>query len=152
MPTKDTAVLAAKNGQREGARRATLDMLRDKRPAEREVAVKLNPDDEEPVTFLLRALPATAYDRLVTKHPPTTDQQADGNSFNVDTFAPALMAAVIIEPAAEDRFWRERWADPNWGRGEIASLYFACSELCNRGLDLAPFDSGSGVTATSSSS
>jgi len=141
MNDTDTAILAAQNGQREGARRATLDMLRDKKPAEREVSVKLN-EDAEPVSFLLRALPATAYDKLVTKHPATDAQQADGAAFNVDTFAPALMARVIVEPEAEESFWKERWSDPNWGRGEVASLYFACSELCNRGLDLVPFVKG----------
>jgi len=141
MTDTDTKVLAAQNGQREHAKRATLEMLREKKPAEREVVTRLSPDSEE-VSFLLRAMSATGYDKLVTRHPPTNEQQVDGAQFNVDTFAPALMARVIVEPEAEESFWLERWKDPNWGRGEIGSLYFACSELCNRGLDLVPFVDG----------
>jgi hypothetical protein len=151
MSDSDTAVLATQNGQREHAKRATLEMLRNKKPSEREVLTRLDPEGEQ-VSFLLRAMSATGYDRLVTKHPPTAEQQVEGAQFNVDSFAPALMARVIIEPEAEESFWRERWDDQNWGRGEIASLYFACSELCNRGLDLVPFGAGSDGTAASGSS
>lgn len=152
MSDTDVAALAVQNGHRANARRATLEMLRDKRPAEREVSTKLNPDDEEEVTFLLRALSATAWDKLVARHPATDAQQTEGAAFNIDTFAPALMARVIVEPEAEESFWKERWSDPNWGRGEVASLYFACSGLCDRGLDLAPFVKGFAETPASSSS
>jgi len=148
MSDTDTKVLAAQNGQREGARRATLEMLREKKPAEREVTTRLG-EDQEPVSFLLRAMSATGYNRLVTQHPPTAEQQIDGSPFNVETFAPALLSRVIVEPEAPESFWKDRWNDANWGRGEIASLYFACSELCNKGLDLVPFGSESETTATS---
>ena len=139
MAEAKTAALAAKNGQRENARRATLQMMQDKKPAEREFSTKLSPDDDEPVSFLLRALSAKAYDKLVAQHPATTEQQAEGATFNVDTFAPALLSRVVKEPEVTESQWADFWESPNWGRGEIASLYFACSEICNRGLDLAPF-------------
>ena len=50
-------------------------------------------DGKQELTLLYQAIGATAYDKLIAKHPPTAEQRVEGSSFNIDTFAPALIAA-----------------------------------------------------------
>lgn len=145
MP-KTTDALEAETAQRDAAktevqrkaRRATLDKLRGKKPAEREIPVVLD-DDDDPVSFLLRAIGLAAYDELVAKYPPTTAQRAEGQTYNVKAFAPALLSRVVVEPEMSVKEWEELLDSPAWGRGEFMSLFWAAEQLCNRGLDLAPF-------------
>jgi hypothetical protein len=84
------------------------------------------------------------YDRLVSKHPPTTEQRADGASFNLDTFAPALISAVSSDPEISPTDAKEIWNSAEWSRGEVITLYRQAVDLCNRGLDIPFNENGSG--------
>src|SRR5947209_3430220 len=109
----DTEVLETQTAQRDGARRATFDALKAKKRAERVLSVVLN-EGEEPVSFLFRALGVTEYDRLITDNPPNKEQLATGAGFNINTFGPALLHKVCIEPELSDAQWREIWNSPDW--------------------------------------
>lgn len=139
-----TEQLEAQNAQREQAktkmRRATLDDLRGKKPAEREIPVQWSED--ESVSFLLRAIGLKEYDALEAKYGPTTAQRAEGATFNVVTFAPALLARVCVEPQLSEAEWIEQRDNECWGRGEFMSLFWAAHQLCNKSLDLSPTEAG----------
>lgn len=135
--------LEAQSAQREAAKagnRATFEQLVKKRHLEREVPIKIPGDDGEPVevTMLFRAIGARDYDRLLGKHPPTTEQRAQGNSYDINTFGPALIARVCIDPEMSEQDAQTLWNSADWGRGEVMSLFGAAVELCNKGLDI-PF-------------
>jgi len=94
-------------------------------------------DDE--VQVKVKAIGAQDYDDLLSKHPPTHKQKADGNVYNMDTFAPELLALSMIEPEISREEARELWASPDWSRGELMDLFFGCVEVNNKGLDV-PFN------------
>jgi hypothetical protein len=131
------AAVKAKNTQSQRSKRATIEQLKNKKPRTREVSVILD-KDEGPVSFLLRAIGAKDFDKMLTKFPPTIEQKADGNTFNPDTFAPALMARVVAEPEVPAEEWAAIIADGNWSRGEASDLFYSCMQLCSGGLDLDP--------------
>jgi len=133
-------VLAAQNEQREGSRRATFDDLVKKKHREREVTITLPGDAGEDVkaTILLRALGAREYDKLLTKHPPNTEQKGNGASYNIDTFGPALISRVCIDPEMSESDANQLWTSDDWNRGEVMSLFSAAVDICNQGLDI-PF-------------
>lgn len=137
----DTETLEAQNDQRVESRRATFETLRNKKRAQREVSIVLV-EGEEPVTFLFRAIGSVEYDRLLTDNPPTKDQIAQGSSFNVNTFGPALLSKVVADPAMTVAEWTEIWTSPEWSGGEISTLYGTAMELCSRNLNLGPIAAG----------
>jgi hypothetical protein len=134
-----TKPLEAKAAQRKQAKRATFAALKGKKRAEKEFTADLG---GEPATLLYRAIGATEYDKLLTKHPPTKEQLADGAAFNSKTFAPALLSLVCAEPKMDEEEWREIWDSPDWNRGEVSELFWGAVELCNQGLDLTPTAAG----------
>jgi hypothetical protein len=120
--------------------RATLSMLRSKKPQEKEVAVAF-PDGAggtEDATFLFRSIGAKEWELLVAKYPPTSAQRAEGQPFNTDTFPPALLSRVCVDPALSEEDWVEIWSSPDWNRGEIADLYGEAVALCTAGFNI-PF-------------
>ena len=141
MPTSDAAkTTQARAAQRAASRRATFEKLRDKPRLEREVRIFIPADNgkEEEVTLLFRAIGSQEYDRLIAKNPPSVEQRAEGASFNIDTFAPSLLAQVCVEPEMSSDQWNEIWTSPDWNRGEITQLFATAIELCNQGLNV-PF-------------
>ncbi len=134
----------ARQKQSDYSKKATLDMLKGKKRAAAKFTIFVNDEDGEKqeVEINYRAIGATAYDKLVSKHPPTTEQRADGASFNLDTFAPALIAAVCLEPEMSEKDALELWNSPDWSRGEVITLYRHAVDLCNRGMDIPFTESG----------
>jgi hypothetical protein len=135
--------LEAQSAQREVAKaknRATYEMLVKKRHLEKEVTIKIPGDDGDlvEVTMLFRAIGAREYDRLLTKHPPSTEQRAQGGSYDINTFGPALISRVCVDPEMNEDECRQIWNSSDWNRGEVMSLFSAAVELCNQGLDI-PF-------------
>jgi hypothetical protein len=129
----------AQHAQRTRAKRATLDQLRKKGRTAKEFDAKLNGED---VSFLFKAIGSVEYDQMITAAPPTTQQKAEGASYNQDKFAPALLAKVCIEPELTVEEWTEIWTSPDWSRGEVGQLFWTCVELCNDGLSLVPTAQG----------
>jgi hypothetical protein len=100
----------------------------------------LDEDGEEQLLKMkYRALPSKEYDDLISEHPPTTKEKQAGAVYNVDTFAPALISAVSVEPRLSVEQATELYKSPQWSGGEIATLFFNAQRVCNAGLDV-PFN------------
>lgn len=140
MPKPESEEIVAREAQRKAAKRATFDLLTSKKRAERELTLLMPVGDgeTEEVSFLFRAIGARDWDKLVAKYPPTTEQRAEGASFNMHTFAPALLARVCVEPEMTEAQWKQIWDSPDWNRGEIIQFYATAVDLCSAGMDV-PF-------------
>jgi hypothetical protein len=76
---------------------------------------------EETVELRFRAMSRVAYDKLVDRHPPTEAQKKDGQTTNVETFGPALIAATLVEPKlTEDEV---RKLQETWNMAEASILF-----------------------------
>ena len=151
MPTQEPEEIEAEEftpnratrraAKKSGPQRATLAMLRSKKPREKEVTLNFPTDGggTEVATFLFRSIGAKEWELLVSKHKPTTEQRADGQAFNPDTFPAALLARVCIDPVITEEEWREIWVSPDWNRGELADFYGEAVGLCMNGFDI-PFN------------
>lgn len=140
MPTQESAAQAARATQRAASKRATVDLLRSKRRAEREIKFALTTETgkTQEVTLLFRSIGSVQYDELLTKNPPKTDQKAEGASYNIHSFAPALLSKVCVDPEMTPEEWTEIWNSEAWNRGEVMQLFFAAVELCNQGMEIHP--------------
>lgn len=138
MPKQVTEELESRSKQSESSKRATFELLRSKPRAQREVSVNLPTEDgsTEQLTLLFKAIGAQDYDKLLSKNPPNVEQKADGASYNLHTFGPALLSRVCIDPAMDQKEWTEVWNSPDWNRGEVMQLFYTAVELCNKGLDI----------------
>jgi len=135
VPTsKSAAATTARQKQSDASKRATFEMLKNKKRRERELTIYLT--EKDAVTLNLRAIGAQDYDRLVSKHPPTSEQRVEGASYNINTFAPALLAAVVVDPEMSSKEWEEIWNSPDWNRGEVIDLFSSAAGLCVQGLDI----------------
>lgn len=132
---------AKKTAARNGKRKATLDHLKKKTRAQETFSIYLTDEsgktDELELTY--KAIGAQEYDKLVSKHPPTADQRVEGASFNIDTFGPALISRVCVDPEMSENDAREIWQSPEWSRGDLMVLFRKAVELNNRGVDI-PFN------------
>jgi len=139
MPDEAQKV-TAKQKQREASKRATLDLMKNKPRATSEFSIFIKDEDGETqeLTLKFQAIGARNYDKLVAKHPPKPEQRAEGASFNMDTFAPALIAAVSVDPEISVEDANEIWSSEDWSRGDLMVLFRNAVELNNRGIDI-PF-------------
>jgi hypothetical protein len=130
----------ARQKQSDADKRATIDELINKPRSTTEFSLYLANGDGEPkeVTLRYQAIGMRAYDRLVAKHPPKPDQRAEGSSFDIDSFAPALIAACSMEPEISVGEAKKIWDSDEWSRGDVMVLFRNAVELNNRGLDI-PF-------------
>lgn len=131
----ESKVESAREDQRKVSKRATLDKLRSKKRQEKEIPFVIDGDE---VSFLFRSISAQEYDKLITNCPPNTEQRAAGSTYNINNFAPSLLAQVVVEPEISRDQWAEIWKSPDWNRGELMSLFGEAVELCNTGLKLGP--------------
>lgn len=135
----ETDQLHAQETQRAHAKRASLDLLRSKSRAQQEYEFEMNTaEGKVKATFLFRAVSALEWDRLVTDNPPTNAQKAEQATYNPDTFCPALLSKVCIDPQMSVADWSEIWNSPDWNKGELSEIFWAAAGLCNRGLDVNP--------------
>lgn len=141
MPDTDVKQVEARKKQSEASKQATLDLLKNKKRASTTFSIFINDEDGEQTELKLKfqAIGARAYDKLVSKHPPKAEQRAEGNSFNIDTFAPALIAACSVDPDISPEDAREIWESEDWSRGDLMVLFRNAVELNNRGIDI-PFN------------
>lgn len=104
------------------------------------ITMKVPGDDgeEQELTLKVRAVGQQVYDSLLAEHPPNKKQKENGDSYNVETFCPALISKSLVEPVLTNDEALELWASETWSRGELTQLFFACVEVNNKGLDI-PF-------------
>ena len=139
MPT--ATATENKKASSDAPKRATLDDLLGKKPTRMEFTAPLGSDGVQ-LSFLFVALGARVYDALLTKHPPTADQKINGATFNTDSFAPALLSMVCVDPDIDAKGWTSIWTADNWNRGEVSALFWQAVELCNQRVDLNPTNAG----------
>jgi hypothetical protein len=140
MPTSAAKTAEARQKQSESDKRATIDQLINKPRSTTEFSLFLSDGNggTNEVTLKYQAIGMRAYDRLVSKHPPKPDQRAEGSSFDMDTFAPALIAACSVDPEISPTEAKKLWDSDDWSRGDVMVLFRQAVELNNRGLDI-PF-------------
>lgn len=97
-------------------------------------------DSENSIKFVFQSIGSKRYEDLVAAHPVTeaTRKKLDemgvepgSLSFEVDTFAPALIAASCIEPKLTEEFVLNEMVggeDGAWSQSEIKQLYGAALE------------------------
>lgn len=120
-------------------RTATVADLLNKPARTKELVLKVQDGNKvNEVVLKLKALGSQAYDDLLADNPPTAEQKKEGNTYNPDAFAPALIAACLVEPKLSAEEATALWSSPEWSRGEVTELFMACIEVCSKGLDV-PF-------------
>jgi hypothetical protein len=92
------------------------------------------------LTLKYQALSQKAYDALIEANPPTQKEKAAGTSYNQDTFAPALIAAVSLVPKLSLEQAKELYTSEDWAGGEVTDLFINALKVCNAGLNV-PFNS-----------
>lgn len=144
MPNTAAKTVESRQKQSQAAKRATLDQLINKPRATTEFSLYLSngSGDQTEVTLKYQAIGMRDYDKLVSKHPPKPEQRADGASFDIDSFAPALIAACSVEPDISLEEAKTIWDSPDWSRGDVMVLFRNAVELNNRGLDIPFSDRG----------
>ena len=144
MSNAAAKTVESRQKQSQASKRATLDQLINKPRSSTEFSLYLNDGNggSNEVTLKYQAIGMRAYDALVGKHPPKPEQRAEGNSFNIDTFAPALIAACSVEPEISLEQAKEIWNSEDWSRGDVMVLFRNAVELNNRGLDIPFSDRG----------
>jgi hypothetical protein len=136
----EASVRVSRQKQSSASKRATFERLKLKPRLSREVILKMPNEDNalEEVTLLFKSIGSLDYDKLLTKNPPNTEQKAEGNSYNIHTFAPALLSKVCTEPEMSEEDWSEIWNSPDWNRGEVMQLFMSAVEICNQGMEVPP--------------
>lgn len=138
----ETAVLEAKNEQREHAKkvkRATFDQMKNKIRAEDDFSTMINGEE---ASFLFRAIGGKAYDKLVNDCPAGIEDLAANRPYDEAKFAPLLLSKVCVEPEMTVEQWDEIWKSQAWNRGELGTLYNRAIMLCMKGLDAGPTAAG----------
>lgn len=77
------------------------------------------------VRFWFKGMGRVAYDKLAMEHPPTDEQRKQGFDTNLETFAPALVAASSDQPKISPEQAQEMWDSPDWSPAETEKLYRA---------------------------
>lgn len=93
-------------------------------------------DGGPPETIELQQMIPDDWDDLLPQHPPSDEQAARGEPWNIATFRPALLAASVITPNGEPPLTEQDWAEAaavGWmAVGELNQLFDACIRLNDR--------------------
>lgn len=124
-------------------------------PKERAEAAAQIPELREAVKaatmiVTVQALPGDEYRDLKEAHKPKTqDALRAGHEWDEDTFAPALIAASVIDPPLSLEEATELWHDRSPGAvslAERAQLFLACRDLNETVPDLGFIEPDTGET------
>lgn len=128
----------------ETVRSATFEALLAKPRRRDEVLLPSVAGDGQPIKLRLKleAISAVEYDQLVDAHPAKAKDRERGSVFDINTFGPALLERVVVDPKLTYEQWRELWNSPDWAGGEIGALYGRATRLCQGGLDVPFTESG----------
>jgi hypothetical protein len=119
---------------------ATLEDLLKKPARTKELVINVPTGKSSSTDFIvtLKAIGSKAYDDLIANHPPTNEQKREGQSYNAESFAPALIAACSVTPELTEDQANQIWTSNEWSRGELTQLFLGCVEVNSKGLDV-PF-------------
>lgn len=120
---------------------ATLEDLLKKPARTKEIIINVPSGKSSTTDFVvtIKAIGSKAYDDLLAAHPPTNEQKKEGTSYNVETFAPALISACSVTPQLTEEQANQIWTSDEWSRGELTELFIGCVEVNSKGLDV-PFN------------
>lgn len=119
---------------------ATFDLLmaKPRRSLSFDVTTQNADGDEVVLKMKYLAISGKAYDDLTAEHPPTAADKKAGSTYNVDTLAPALIAAVSSVPKLTIAQATSVYKSGDWSGGEVGNLFMNAVRVCNAGLDV-PF-------------
>ena len=123
------------------AKAATLAQLRKKKVRKDQVELPQYNDDgskADPLIVRMQAIGSVVYDKMISEHPPTREQEARSEQYNIHTFAPALISACAVEPLMTVEDAVELYESDEWSGGEIGALFWCAQRLNNAGIDI-PF-------------
>ncbi|MEW2393070.1 hypothetical protein AB0933_32385 [Streptomyces venezuelae] len=87
-----------------------------------ELAAAQKAFDAVAVTLTFTALERTALEQLQAKHPASEEQEADGDQFAMESFAPELIAAASVDGMPVDA--ARQYLD-TWSAGDARALWNA---------------------------
>lgn len=121
-------------------RPATFADLMSKKRREKDVVISTVDEDGYDVELVLRyrAIGAKAFDDLIAKYPPNSKQKADGIAYNPETFGPALVAEVSIDPVLTIEQAQQLIENSSWSAGETNTLTMEAMRICQVGAGV-PF-------------
>lgn len=119
---------------------ATFDLLmaKPRRSLSFEVTTQNADGDEVVLKMKYLAISSKDYDDLIAEHPPTATDKKAGQTYNMETFAPALIAAVSSVPKMTAAQATRIYKSAAWSGGEVGNLFMNAVRVCNAGLDV-PF-------------
>lgn len=77
----------------------------------------------------LRGIPAADLEALVSAHPPGPKDR-EGASWNQQSLAPALLAAVVVDSDLSEAEWSAELSSDRWTRGDVDKLFVAAMGVC----------------------
>jgi len=101
------------------------------------------------VVFTFKSIGRFNYDKLVSEHPPTKEQKADGADFNAETFPPTLVAAACSDPEISLEESVDMFDSPEWNNAELRALFFGALEVNTETGEIPLSRSGSDATLSS---
>ena len=133
-PAASEADIKAVDAIVKAARRrpATFADLMNKKRRQEDVVINTIDDDGYDVELVLRyqALGAKQFDDLIAKYPPNAKQKLDGMAYNPDTFGPALVAAVCLDPQLSVEQAQALIESQGWSTGEANTLTGEAMRIC----------------------
>lgn len=121
-------------------RPATLSDLMGKKRRKLAFTVNSMDDDGHALELVVnyQAISPVEYDELISQHPPTAKQKGLGMDYNPETFGPALVERVSIEPKISGADVKAMIASGSWSPGEIDTITGAAYLVCQQGAGI-PF-------------
>lgn len=135
MSDKPVSIVAAREQQSAASKQDIRARMQNKK--RREVTRELLLDGE-PTKLQFRSISSKELDKMRGEHPPTRDQKASGLGVNPDTWAPALVAATLIDPKFSYEEMLEIWQSDGWSAGELDNLFSIANALVTAGFDIPP--------------
>lgn len=89
-------------------------------------------DDAFEVEMSVEALSMKDYDKLLAKYPPTPEEQAKGLTYELEKFAPALIAACVTDPEMSLTDAKKLWSSDNWSRGDVEAIFSKVLQVNHR--------------------
>lgn len=92
--------------------------------------------------FTFRSIGRARFEKMLEDHKPTKQQKDQGNIYNPDTFAPALLSAASVEPEISLEQAQEMFDSEMWNSAELAKLFLAAQEANAEAPDIPLSASG----------
>lgn len=113
--------------------KARRDGTEEDAPSDEELAAAEDALREVTRTIRFESIGRTAYDDMVSEHPPTEEQRAEMEEagavveWNPDTFPPALVHASMVEPDLTDKQFAEIW--DVWSNADLSQMFALAMRL-----------------------